>query len=173
LAGCAAFADWLAGTSQRLDAAAERAHRLLATYGGIPLMVSPAYLCLAVVAFTRNDEKAAVQVARALAPQSGQMVAFYPVAVDHLLGLLDHTIGRMDDAIEHPGAGLALCARAGYRPAYGWVAADLGRILLERNADGDHARAIALQNEALTIGRELGMRPLVERVLARREMLTA
>ena len=63
--------------------------------------------------------------------------------------------------------------RTGYRPAYGWAAADYAAFLLDRGADGDHARAIALQNEALAIGRELGMPPLVERVLARREMLTA
>jgi hypothetical protein len=35
------------------------------------------------------------------------------------------------------------------------------------------ARAVALQDEALGIARELGMRPLMERVLARREILKA
>ena len=46
-------------------------------------------------------------------------------------------------------------------------------MLLERNGDGDHQKAMQLLDESLTISTELGMRPLMERVLSRREILKA
>ena len=38
---------------------------------------------------------------------------------------------------------------------------------------GDRERAMPLLDESLAISRELGMRPLMERVLSRREILKA
>ena len=46
-------------------------------------------------------------------------------------------------------------------------------MLRERNGDGDKVLAIALLDESLAISSELGMRPLMERVLSRREILGA
>jgi len=37
----------------------------------------------------------------------------------------------------------------------------------------DHARAMALLDQGLALARDLGMRPLVERILSRRKMLKA
>jgi len=45
--------------------------------------------------------------------------------------------------------------------------------LLQRNGAGDRQKAMTLLEESLAISRELGMRPLVERVLSRREILPA
>ena len=45
--------------------------------------------------------------------------------------------------------------------------------LLQRNDTGDREKATALLDESLTITSELGMRPLMERVLSRREILRA
>ena len=42
-----------------------------------------------------------------------------------------------------------------------------------RAVPADRARAMSLLDEALAISRDLGMRPLMERVLARRELLNA
>ncbi len=50
---------------------------------------------------------------------------------------------------------------------------DYADTLLQRNASGDRAKAIALLDESLAISSELGMRPLMERVLSRREILRA
>jgi hypothetical protein len=127
---------------------------------------------LALVAVRRRDITGAERAYDALAPQAGGVSAL-PLAVDHLLGLLAQTMDTDHEAIDHFEAALAFCARAGYRPAYGWAAADYSALLLERDGPADQARALALGNEALAIGRELGMRPLVERVLARREFLRA
>ena len=44
-------------------------------------------------------------------------------------------------------------------------------MLKERDAEGDRSRAVTLLDESLAISSELGMRPLMERVLSRREML--
>ena len=93
--------------------------------------------------------------------------------MDRLLGLLAATCGRVDPALGHFADGLAFCARAGYRPEYAWTACDYADALLGHAGAGDRERAFALQDEALTIGRELGMRPLADRVLVRREILKA
>ena len=45
--------------------------------------------------------------------------------------------------------------------------------LLERNGDGDRQKAMQLLDESLQISTELGMRPLTERLLSRREILKA
>ncbi len=46
-------------------------------------------------------------------------------------------------------------------------------MLLERTGEDDRAKAMSLLNESLAISSELGMRPLMERVLIRREILGA
>ncbi len=45
--------------------------------------------------------------------------------------------------------------------------------LLQRNEHGDREKALSLLDESLSISSELGMRPLMERVLSRREILRA
>ena len=44
---------------------------------------------------------------------------------------------------------------------------------LQRNEPGDREKATSLLDESLAISSELGMRPLAERVLSRREHLKA
>ena len=68
---------------------------------------------------------------------------------------------------------LLFCRKAGYRPELAWTCCDYADMLRERNGDGDRSRAITLLDESLAISSELGMRPLMERVLSRREILGA
>ena len=70
---------------------------------------------------------------------------------------------------------LEFCRNAGYRPELAWSCSDYAyaEMLLDRDEPGDREKAIELQGEALAITQELGMRPLTERILARREMLRA
>ena len=65
---------------------------------------------------------------------------------------------------------LAFCRKAGYRPALAWISCDYADDLRERNGDGDPAKAMVLLDESLAISSELGMRPLMERALSRREI---
>jgi len=54
-----------------------------------------------------------------------------------------------------------------------WISADYAEFLVERNTPGDREKATELQDEAIAITTELGMKPLLERVLTQRETLTA
>ena len=69
-------------------------------------------------------------------------------------------------------------SKAGYRPELPWTCCDYADALLGRGVlqyaptPGDRAKAMSLLDEALAISRELGMRPLKERVRSRREILT-
>jgi len=125
---------------------------------------------LALIAVQRGDAQAAGALYAALEPQRGTACAFIPMALDRLLGLLAVTVGRPDTAVAHFEDALAVCGRAGYRPECAWTACDYADMLLERAGAGDRRKAVALLDDALTVARDLGMRPLMERVLARREI---
>ena len=99
--------------------------------------------------------------------------AFSWMSVDRMLGRLARAMERRDDAISHFEDGLVFCRNAGYRPELAWTCSDYAEMLLDHDEPGDHEKAIELQDEALTITQELGMRPLTERILARREILRA
>lgn len=92
---------------------------------------------------------------------------------DRLLGLLAHTIGGLNDAQTHFEDALAFCRKAGYHPELAWSLCDYADMLFERDNEGDRDKAVSLLDESLSISTELGMRPLMERVLSRREILKA
>ena len=71
-------------------------------------------------------------------------------------------IGHFEDA-------LAFCRRAGYRPQLAWTCCDYADLLHERDGDSNRQKAMSLLDESLAISRELGMRPLMERVVALQE----
>ena len=82
-------------------------------------------------------------------------------------------MGDLDQAMAHFEDGLAFCRNAGYRPELAWTCCDYADALLQRNGDGDRVKVIALLDESLAISSDLGMRPLKERVLSRREIIGA
>ena len=82
-------------------------------------------------------------------------------------------MGNLDQAAAHFEDGLAFCHRAGYRPELAWTCCDYADALRDRDGDGDRTKAVALLDESLAISSELGMRPLMERVLSKREILKA
>ena len=87
--------------------------------------------------------------------------------------LLAFTTGDLHQAAEHFEDSLSFCRRTGCRPELAWTCSDYADTLLQRNGDGDRAKAVSLLDESLAISSELGMRPLMERVLSRREILRA
>ena len=97
----------------------------------------------------------------------------YFVSTDRLLGLLAHTMGNIDDAQGHFEDAIGFCRKAGYRPELAWSLCDYADMLLKRDGEGDKAKATSLLDESLRISSDLGMRPLMERVLSRREILKA
>ena len=88
-------------------------------------------------------------------------------------GQLRKATDEPDKAVEHYEDALLFCRKAGYRPELAWSCCDYADMLRERDVEGDRAKAISLLDESLAISSELGMRPLMERVLSRREILKA
>ena len=94
-------------------------------------------------------------------------------SVDRLSGILSQTIGNLEQALTHFEDARDFCGKAGYRPELAWTCCDYADTLLQRNNPGDREKATSLLDESLAISSELGMRPLMERVLSRREILKA
>ncbi len=90
-----------------------------------------------------------------------------------MLGLLAQTMDNPEAAGAHFEEALAFCRKAGYRPELAWTCCDYADTLLQRNEAGDREKAMSMLDESLAISSELGMRPLMERVLSRREILKA
>ena len=82
-------------------------------------------------------------------------------------------MGDLDQAAAHFEDALAFCRKAGYRPELAWTCCDYADLLKERGGEGDGSTAKQMLDESLQISTELGMRPLMERVLSRREILKA
>ncbi|MCI0780826.1 MAG: tetratricopeptide repeat protein [Chloroflexi bacterium] len=130
----------------------------------------PAKAGLALLAVQRDDQSAAADNYAYLLGQRGTIIWTFS-SVDRLLELLSQTMGNPDQAAAHFEDALAFCRKAGYRPELAWTCCDYADMLRERDAEGDRAKAIALLDESLAISSELGMRPLMELVLSRREIL--
>ncbi len=82
-------------------------------------------------------------------------------------------MGNLDQAVACFQDALTFCRKVGYRPELAWTCCDYADALLQRNGDGDGQKAMSLLDESLAISSQLGMRPLMERVLSRREILRA
>ena len=63
--------------------------------------------------------------------------------------------------------------KADYRPELDRTCCDFADTLLQRGSPGDREKAMSLLEESLAISSELGMRPLMERVMSRRYVLKA
>ncbi len=162
----------ITGVPNRLEIAEAAAESLLLKQSVSPLFATWAKAGLALLAEQRGDESAAAEHHAYFLGQRGTMIV--PVSsVDRLLGLLAHTMGELANASQHFEDSLQFCRKAGYRPELAWTCCDYADTLLQRNETGDREKAMSLLDESLTISSELGMRPLMERVLSRREILKA
>ena len=166
-----ASAARISGVVHRLRVAEEAAGAVLSSPLVTPLLARWARVGLALIAVQRDDVDAAAEQYAALGSQRG--IISVDMVTDRLLGLLAQTMGKPDDATAHFEDALAFCRKAGYRPELAWSLCDYADTLLQREGDGDRQKAMSLLDESLNISRELGMRPLMERVLSRREILKA
>jgi DNA-binding CsgD family transcriptional regulator len=130
---------------------------------------------LALSALQRGDSTAMEACYNDLRSVQGRMPYACPhISGDRLLGLLASARGSFAVAAAHFEAALAFCRQAGYRPELAWTCYDYAGILTERISSGAIGQtrtavretAIALLDAALTIARELVMRPLSERATA-------
>ena len=130
-----------------------------------------ARIALGILATSRGDPAAAAEQYEALDPVNFGIV--WAVEDRRIRGLLAQTMGNLDQALAHFEDSLAFCRKAGYRPDLAWTCCDYADALRQRNSEGDLAKAMSLWDESLAVSSELGMRPLIERVLSRREILEA
>ncbi|MCH8281148.1 MAG: tetratricopeptide repeat protein, partial [Chloroflexi bacterium] len=165
----------ITGIANRFGIAETAAQAVLSSPSATPLVTAVARIGLALMAVQQADATKAAEQFSALESQRGTMLTAMILAVsaDHLLGLLSQTMGNLDQAVAHFEDALAFCRNAGYRPELAWTCCDYADMLLQRDGDGDRAKAMSLLDESLAISSELGMRPLMERVLSRREILGA
>ncbi len=125
------------------------------------------------MAVIRGDAPVAREQYMHLEHRRGTMLENGSISIDRLLGLLSYTMGDLDQATAHFQDTLAFCRNAGYRPELAWTCCDYADTLLQRHEPGDREKGMSLLDESLAISSELGMRPLMERVLSRREILKA
>ena len=161
----------ITGETDRLEVAASACEIVISSPSATPYTIACARAGLSLLAVHRGNVPAADEQYSALAPHQGTMLTLSMIAVDRLLALLSHTSGEADQAVAHFEDALAFCRKAGYRPELAWTCCDYADTLRERDGEGDRARAITLLDESITISSELGMRPLMEQVLSRREIL--
>ena len=165
----------IAGRTPALGDKDAESQAILSSPSATPFASMLARMGLAMTAVAREDRDLASEQYEALKDLQGTA---FNTSTDRLLGLLARTMGRLEDAESHFEDALAFCRRAGYRPELAWSSFDYAETILEE-ADGDtplreeRPKAMSLLDDALAISRELGMRPLMERVLARREFLSA
>ena len=125
---------------------------------------------LAFLAIQRGDADEAQRLCDALGGAGGVDLS-YPAK--RMMGNLARTAGRLDQALAHFRGALPDLRRLGLRPELAWTCHDCAVALLERDAPGDREEAVSLLDEGLAITRDLGMPPLMERILSRREILKA
>ena len=162
----------ITGVPYRWEIAEEAAEEVLSAPAITPRDVISAKGGLALLAVQKGDHSAAEEHYAYLQQQRGTMIETIS-SVDRLLGLLSQTMGDLDQAMVHFEDALAFCRKAGYRPELAWTCCDYADALRGRDGEGDRAKAASLLDESLAISSELGMRPLMERVLSRREILGA
>ncbi|MFQ6027970.1 MAG: hypothetical protein ACE5Q6_10800, partial [Dehalococcoidia bacterium] len=161
----------ITGEASRLEIAQTTAENYSSLASYSPLVTIAARNCLGFIAVLRADAAAAQEQYQALgAARAGEW--FGIISSDRNLGLMAHTFGDLDQAVTHFEDGLTFC-RKGYRPELAWTCCDYADTLLQRNNTGDREQAMSLLDESLAISTKLGMRPLMERVLSRRDILKA
>lgn len=131
---------------------------------GTPLLMHTAYGALAILACVTNNKSDAEQLLPRIEKLGSLAMGSLP-QTDHIRGLLLETIERLDDAIEAIETGLAWLPPE-YQPDRADAAYDCARLRLKRDAPGDHERARALIDESLGHAQKLGMKPLIEKLMA-------
>ena len=156
----------ITGVRDHLEIVEATADTVLSAESVTPQIAIYAKAGLALLALEKGDQPAAEEHYVYFIGHRGTMIATV-ISVDRLLGLLSQTMGDLEQATAHFEDALEFCGN-GCRPELAWTCCDYADALRERAGPDDRARAIALLDESLTITSALGMRPLMERVLARK-----
>ena len=157
------------GAAGRIDTAQRAAQVILSTSQIRPTEEVSARASLGMIAAYRQDADLAHEQYEVLKSSTFKVTTQCLITLDRTLGLLAHTMGQLDAATRHFDDALTFCRKAGYRPELALSCHDYANSLVERNGPGDREKALSLINESLAVSTELGMRPLMERVVALQE----
>jgi tetratricopeptide (TPR) repeat protein len=161
------------GVDDRFDVAETAAETVFSSRFVPPHHAALTRAGVALMAAQQGEGKAAGEQYVALESTRGTMMVAPGISSDRVLGLLAQTLGKLDEATAHFEDALTVCRKGGYRPEYAWTCCDYADGLFQRNGPGDREKAMSLLDEGLAISRELGMRPLMERILSRKDILKA
>jgi class 3 adenylate cyclase len=131
---------------------------------GTPLLKGFTLGGLGILAHITGDKDAAAEILPQVAGLPS-MSSDWVGQTDHLRGRLLETLGRADEAIDAVEAALDWLPPE-YRPYRAEVSYDCARLRLQRGSAGDADRARTLIDESLAEAQALGMKPLVEKILA-------
>jgi class 3 adenylate cyclase/Cdc6-like AAA superfamily ATPase len=131
---------------------------------GTPLLMSQAFAALAVMASATGDKATAEQSLPGVEALGSLATGSLPQS-DHIRGLVFETLDRIDEAVEAIEKGLAFLPPE-YWPQRAEAAYDCARIRITRDAAGDRERARTWIDEALGHAQKLGMRPLIDKLVA-------
>jgi tetratricopeptide (TPR) repeat protein len=175
VAGIIPHLSRISGSPDHLELATRAAEIVLSAPNSVALFTVNARTGLALQG-VRDGDSGAIAEQYARLQEAGiadQAAGTVHISTGRLLGVLAHASHDFEAAAKHFETIIAGCQEAGYRPELAWTCCDYADTLLQRNASGDRERATSLLDESLAISSELGMRPLMERVLSRREILKA
>ena len=162
----------ITGVTDHLESATRAARFVLENTQATALSIGQSNAGLAFIAVLSGDADLAAKQYDII-KDWGNTFIFFCMSADRLIGLVADTMGQIDQAIRHFEDALTFCRNGGYKPELGWVCCDYADVLLDRSGEGDRIRAISLLDESLAISTELGMRPLMERLLDRQGNLKA
>ena len=164
----------LTGDQSRLSAAKQISESIIESSSASPERQLYARAGMALSAVLEKDSDAASDYYDViLAARKSSFMIGMLLNIDHLLGLLAMTRGDSDTAASHLEDGLKFCEDAGYQPEMAWICADLSILLADMDDDGNADRIVELQDKAIEVARTLGMNPILEQVIAHREILKA
>jgi tetratricopeptide (TPR) repeat protein len=123
----------------------------------IPMLTSAASVCAYL-----GDRRRAALLHEELVRHEGRVfvagvATYWGGSIDRILGLLEETLGRLDDAISHYESAAELAAKAGAHLLHAHTSCDLARALGARAAPGDGGRAEELLARAADLYRALGV----------------
>ena len=162
-AQCVATSGWMRGDEEGFETA-EVAAREAINEKPIPHWLSNSLPAIALVVVARGDtegirwtyDKTKEQFE--LLPRAGAFTD-----TNQLLGTLAAALDRLDAAEAHFRESLEFCEKGGFRTDLGWALYGYGDVLLKRDGPGDRERAAELLDRAVSLSREIGMPPLMEK----------
>jgi tetratricopeptide (TPR) repeat protein len=139
-------------------------------FGKVPRdnLWSPTMAMASTVCAALRDEQRAISLYDFIVPYEDLVSAHALMwfgAFSHYLGMLDATLGRLDDAAERFSAAASTHARAGARVSEGRTRLEWAAMLLTRRRPGDAERARELLGQALAAARELGLATVERRAV--------